>query len=120
MLRKFCDAYRHGDRSERLAVVYHRQLAQSGADSFRAGLSCFQVGDREDNNEFFAAEAAHNVLGANTLQKERSRLAKHGIARIMPISVVEFFEVVQISIMTPKPCSARTARLVSLSIISSR
>ena len=84
MLRKFCDAYGHGDRSERLALVHHRQLAQFGPDSFRAGLSCFQVSDWEDDDEFFAAEAAHNVLGANTLQKERSSLAQHGIARIGP------------------------------------
>jgi hypothetical protein len=75
VLRKFCHTNRHCDHSERLSLMHHRQLTQSGANALGARLSYFQVRDREDDDELLAAEAADNVLGANTFQQERSTFA---------------------------------------------
>ena len=60
-------------------------------------LACgFNRSARQDEEEFLTADTAHHVARPNALDKDRGRLAKSRIARVVTELIVESLEVVEI------------------------
>ncbi|SBW00869.1 hypothetical protein KL86APRO_11350 [uncultured Alphaproteobacteria bacterium] len=103
---------RRADQRLRIDRVPHRGLRQTDADGQRnaGGVAMHpargeaveesapldEVGRRQENAELVAAETVGEVRGAAGAVEACRHLAQRGVARLMPVGVVELLEAVEI------------------------
>ena len=83
----------HGYGGTRMANRFSCKYFAEAADQNRRTL---QVGIRQQQREFFAANAADDILLAKQLAHQVTQVPDHGITRLVAVGIVDLLEVVDI------------------------
>src|SRR5882672_2354977 len=96
MLRKGCDAERNSDGAQTMAVVLQPQIVHSPADILGALRRDLHRCLREEQREFFPADAARDIALANVSLQQETYAPQDDVTRAVAQAVVDALEVIDV------------------------